>query len=268
MNLERLLKEADNLRFQSQTQQAIPVYKQVADEADKQGDHKLAGHVLHMIGVCYKMDNQTEQAINALKTAAEYYSRHGFAQKEGVVMCDIGLAYDYAGDLPQAQRILSVAVEKLAETSDRGAYGMTLAKLGFVKIKQGDDSAIHDLNGAIEVLRQTSAWFFLATAIGYLGYYLAAREDFEHALPQMEESLQIYESHPEEPHPRRIAQCHGGIAYCYANFGNYEQARHYLRLALDLILSDEITPAATAVLLEDIHANETINILMGQKFVR
>lgn len=261
MNLEQLLKEADNLRFQSQTQQAIPLYEQVFQEADKQGNYRLAGHALHMIGVCHKMDNQTGLAINALNAAATYYSQHGLPEKEGIVMCDIGMTHDYAGDLGQAQQILESAATKLADTADKGAYGMTLAKLGFVKIKQSDNSAAQDLQRAIEVLRETSAWFFLATAIGYLGYYCAAKRDFTQALHNLEEALHIYQSHTEEDHPRRIAQTHGGIAYCHANLGNKEQARYYLRIALNMILDDNLTLAATQVLLDDIHAQETLNLL-------
>ncbi len=264
MNLQDLLIEADTLRFRSETQQAIPLYTQVADLAQKQSDFKLAGHALHMIGVCYKMDNQTEEAIDALTNASNYYNEHGYPEKEGVVLCDIGSVYEYAGDLANARKHLQDAITKLTNTADRGAHGIALARLGHLKIKQNDEGALADLTQAIKILRTADAWFFLASAVGYLGEYHATQSDYADAIIQLEESLHIYNSHPEENHPRRLAQCHGGLAYCNAYLGNKEAARTHLRLALNIILSDEVTLSATNVLLNDIRAEETLNLLASQ----
>lgn len=83
------------MRNQAKTKEAIKLYKQLLPIYEKDEDWKMAGLVLQMIGVSYKIDSDSGNAIHWLEKAKDLYKQHDLKEGYGNTLRDIGLVYIY-----------------------------------------------------------------------------------------------------------------------------------------------------------------------------
>jgi tetratricopeptide (TPR) repeat protein len=246
--------QADDLRNSGRTQEAIALYQELFTEADAAGAYPQAGSFLQMIGVSHKIDNKTDDAIAALQKAAEYYKAHHVMNGLGNTLRDIGITYEYVDRFDEAESNLREALDVLKNTDDTPGYAITLAKLGKVqtRLKQFD-AAQQSLTEAARILQPIDrAWFYYATTMGHQAALAIDQEDFAGALKILQDSEAVFAAHTEDNHSRRLAQVWGGMALCYAEQDDLASAKTYLHKSLNIILSDDFSLSAAAVLLNDI----------------
>ena len=259
--INELQKEADNLRNNGKTTEAISLYKKIFKTADNTKNWKVAGHAIQMIGVCYKIDNETKSSLNWLKKASKYYEDHDLNDEVGDCLRDIAITYEYKNQLIKAEALLKRALGLFTDRKD-SSFGITLAKLGLVQTRRKFyPEARKNLSESIKILEKTDNWFFLGTAKWHLAGLSVAEKDYNKAIKELLEVIELFKKHPEQPHLRRFGQFYGLISYCYATTGDTENAKRYFKDSMNIIQNGDFTPEAQMVILKDIIAEKTLEIL-------
>jgi len=258
--------KADNLRNSGKTKEAIKLYQELFEYYDQQKLHDKAGGALQMVGVSHKIDNSTEESLKFLNKAADYFRLYNDMVGLGSTLRDIGITYEYIDNLVEAEKYLDESAKILKDTDDKNGYAITLAKIGHVLTRQEKyNEAKESLENAITILEESGHWFFLATSYGHLANLFICQSDYEQAIKIIYKALDIYDKEKQEKiHTRRYSQAWGLLAFCYANLGELEKAKSFLQKSLNIVLSADFSVSATAVVLRDIRAKETLEILARQ----
>lgn len=262
MDIKKLNNQADNIRNSGQTKKAISIYRKLFTLYDRSKNFEQAGGALQMIGVCHKIDNDTDRAIEGLKQALKYFENHQDIPGQASTLRDIGITYEYQDKLQKAEKAINHSLALYGTVNDPAGYGITLAKLGLVQTRQKKyQQAEKNISESIKILHLAGHWFFEATAIGHLAGLYVEMKQFDKALSALDKSIALYEKHPDESHTRRRAQIWGLMANCFAELGEFEKAKIYLLKSLAIILSPVFSATAAAVVLRDIKAQRTVELL-------
>lgn len=261
---ETLTKQADQARNNGETAKAIKLYQQLFAEFEQAGNHERAGWALQMIGVSYKIDNATEESLTDLQQAASYFKKHGLDQGLGNTLRDIGITYEYAGELEMAKQYLKQGLTVSETSGDRIGAAITKAKLGLVETRQGQyQEAEQFIKEAIETLDAAGSnqWFYRSTAHWHLAGLYTEMGRAKDTTRELTLARKLIPSSEKKAQERRLAQFDGLLAYCLAKEGRSDEAIKALARSFRILLSGQMKASATAVVLRDIKANETIRIL-------
>src|SRR3989304_1111818 len=101
--MNKLQQQADNLRNQGKTKEAIALYQKLFKIYDQGKNFAMAGGQIQMIGVCYKIDSNTTLSLKYLKLAEKYFRQHKLDDGLGNTLRDIGITYEYINKLQEAE---------------------------------------------------------------------------------------------------------------------------------------------------------------------
>lgn len=255
-----LIKQADDLRNSNQGIKAVDKYAQAREQYREAGDLKAAAEAQHMLSVSLKIENDTEAALEAHEKAREMYAAIDDAVGVARVERDVAIVYNYAGDNDNALKHMALSVEQLrnqqGEVPDTQAeLGISLIKMGHLKEKAGQlEQGMALAKEGLEHTMEANHWFYSATGCLHLAAMLHKAKNYKNALKEAAKSEALFLEHfSQEPHPRRLAQIYGQMAYTYMAMNQKQSAVNFHQKALDYLVG---TDAAVAKVLEDIHHQE------------
>lgn len=239
-----LKQNADDLRNQGKTKEAIEKYQETIQLFDQVGDKNKVAEMWQMIGVCHKMENNLPRAIEALQVAVKLFEDIHDDQGLGNTYRDIAITYTYDHQFSEALPWFEKSIHVLEKTDDTVALGITTVKRGltYVYLKRYED-AEEDMRQGLSLIRSKGNWFMEMTALLNYAGLDAVLERFDDALNKLWAAFGIllYEGEQEQQ-SRRVAQIFGLLALCYLKLGNREFAIKFLTNALELLkgMSEEI----------------------------
>lgn len=257
-----LQKQADICRNSGKTRKAIELYQKAFKLFEKNGDFEHAGHSLQMIGVSYKIDNDSKNTLLWLTKARKYYEKYNLTAGVGNTLRDIGIIWQYNKKYSIEEKYLKESIKVLKNTDDNAGYGVSVAKLGLVHIGMKKyELAEKEIKQSIKILEQTNNWFFLATAWGHLGELYLGIKKYDEAIEALKVSTRIFDVKKQQCiMTRRYAQGYGMLANAYATLGQIDTAKKYYSRSIKIL--KDFTPDAQKVILDDIRAKETEELLI------
>lgn len=259
---ELTFEQADSLRNNGLTKDAIAIYKHLYSLNLKNKKFEQAGIALQMIGVCYKIDNDTNHSILWLKRAAKLFKSHHLMDGYGNTLRDIGITYEYVNKFTLAKKFLVQSEKILRNSQDKGGYAITCSKIGLVSMRQKKfDEAINWIEKGIELSKQAKHWFMEATSLWHMGELQSEMSNYKSSLESLKQSMSIFEAHPEDSHSRRYAQIYGLMAYCYSKIDKHLDCTKYIDKFKKIISSGNFGQDAIDVIIKDTKYSQTVDYL-------
>ncbi len=261
MNKEELLEQADALKNQAKTKEAVKIYEQLLDLYEKEENWKMVGLIYQMIGVCYK--ENAGKALHWLGKAKELCKEHDLKEGYANTMREIAMVKESDGDYEGAEKAATESVELLKDCDDEASHGMSLTKLGLSQIglhkySEAEDNIIR----GIQVLSQTDHWIFLMTAYGHLGELFLSMKNYRDALISLEKAAAVLEKQPDKDNYFiKKAENNGMIAHVYALWGDKEKSQEWMQKAMAILNAPEIDEDLKEVILKEINFKETEKLL-------
>lgn len=238
---EQLCQEADVLRNQGQTEEALRLYREAADLFETAGEKIKAVDVGYLlVSTCLHMEGKREEAVKMGQEAARRFAELGAHDLEGSAYVNIGTANLNDDQLKKAEEWFKKALETLQALDSvigQANFGIAHAKLGHTYAKEGRfDEAKHEFDEALEILRRVGHWFFEHTTLMHLAQMFFAQKDYQNALTYAQASLGlVYAENAIDEHARRVAELKGIIARCYWELGNEDWGIRFFQEAADLL---------------------------------
>jgi adenylate cyclase len=164
------------------TRQILSEFKEVIS-----GEEMARAHIWH--GLAASMTQAYETALSHLRQAEQITRDSHNYYYLARALEGIGLTYYWQKDLEKALEAMQKSVELSREFSTAINYGMALNNIAYIHYTLGQSSeALTTFEDVIQVGRNTSRYLLVlgltnrAVVHTYIGYFAAARVDFEEAL--------------------------------------------------------------------------------------
>jgi tetratricopeptide (TPR) repeat protein len=253
-----MMEEAARLRDNGIGSRAAELYERAFQRFSALGKQQEAAEALHMAGVSYKVANDIDAASTTLEEAAHLHTMNGNPLGIGRVYRDLGITWEYAGDFQRASQWLVQSIEALKDMSSPAELGISEAKLGLVKMKEGDLDASHRLlTCGLQRVREAGHWFYEMTALLHLAEFEVESHQYSEAVTTLEACLGlIHENEAATREDRRLAQIYGLRAWAYWRLGDTRQVVNDFHSAMSHM--QHMTPATRSVVYDDIHLDRLI----------
>ena len=174
-DFDKLFLQADNLRNNGVTDEAILSYVDIANLAKDAKRFDLCARATYLAGVSAKAsvksldDTYYHKAMEYLRAASEMFTSLGNSRAVGSIYRDMGVVCDNGGNFQDALLYFQQALAIFNKLGDENnaEIGITMSKLGAHFLKVGEvETAEKFSEKAISYLRRSvNPGFFLATAM-------------------------------------------------------------------------------------------------------
>ena len=210
---------------------ALPVLRQVLQEAERRGDDEMAANALHDIGM-HEVTVDPRKALSRYESALAHARREGSARLEAGILADIGTGYGQTGEPERAVASMEQGLEIARSGGAQPEAMICLGRLGMLHIDAEEYSrALECLHGALALADEIGA---MRTAANHR-YYIAVvhrklgRQD--QALVELEAALANVRLIHFELFEAAIQR---EMACVLAELGRFEAAERSMETALDI----------------------------------
>jgi|GEM_PF-1751984 len=258
VDLDTLVKKADQLRHKAKVDQAIAAYLEVARVAGDELPTK--GYALHMAGVSAKqsvVDKNSpyyRDAFGYFVQAEGIFKQLNDAVNLGNLYRDMAIIADYADDFSRAPGFFQKSLDALSHTEAYANQAITYDKLGLHHYLRGDyHSALQFIDKGLSLFQRdpTRAGFWRATTLYDKARVLFKLNRLDEAVSLGREALSWFEAdHEGETYQRRLAQLHGFLAVTLSELSALKQAKEHYQKYQRLLKSFD--HAAQAVIRQEL----------------
>ncbi len=259
--LDLLIKEADRLRNQGRSLEAIKKYQEAISIARKLGNEKAVAFCYQQTGVCWKIEKDISNAVDNYQKAVDAYRSIGDNVGYGATLRDLGIVYEYHDQDKKALEFLKQSEKVLQATGNKTHLGITKTKIGLVLTKlRRFDEAEHYFSDGIELIRTANKYSYFMEMTTYLNWAQLdfAKDDASNMINKLWAAYGLITCYNEEQTQlRRIAQIMGLLAQGYFMLGQYKESLRFFKKSLELLSS--MSDKARGVVLKDFKADKLLN---------
>ncbi len=262
--IDKLVKQATELRNGGHGLEAAKIYKKAAKLADGNHNDVQAAECIHMAGVSYKVNNDKTHSMKCYEEAVERFARLNRLDKVGSVQRDIGIMLAYHKEYNAALKWLHKSERVLVKNNNLNELGITQAKIGLMYIYLKDyNLAEKELKKGLHTIESDVRPhnFYIMTTFLHLAVLEIVKKNYNLALKYANEAYDLlYQVETEEGGmDRRRSQILGIRAQAYFGLRQIDDATQDVLESLKLL--EDVTDEAAAVVYEDIEAAKLLNLI-------
>lgn len=212
--LQRLQRQATNLRNSGQVDEAIEIYEHLATAYTLNGDTTKAASIVQQIGIANKTANRTERSLEKLSEAKDMYEEAGDPVGAGRALREIAVTHAYVGDYDAATPILMQSIVHLRDTDATDELALSELELGINYLRQNDIISANEwVATGWSKLETSDNWLYKMIAIYYRSELAYAELDHAMCEDLCEEAITLIRSHGEEKDQKHyLAKLYGLLA--------------------------------------------------------
>lgn len=233
VDFDTLFLQAENLRNNGQTLDAITAYQEIAALANSEDELAQKSQALYLAGVSAQGAISSAssaffpQTLEFYQQAETLFHQLGDTESLGNLYRDIAIASDKASNFNRALLNFQKSIEILEKIQAYSALAITFDKLGMHYYQLGKYSEALEFISKAELYfsKDPSNGFWRATSFYDKAKILKKMGRDEEALVAAEGALGWFSSEHDQPYNQRLAQILGLLSVLYRLVGNEKKAR-------------------------------------------